>query len=162
MMVVAELVMSEWDLRFREKMKENQKEVLMDETYVDDQDLFIEELRLGERWNGSKISWSREWEEMDLVENLPADTRTMREVRKLSNSIMDFIVMEEDVPSNHPDNKLPILDLKVWIVQVGKNDGSGDVITQIATEFYEKPMVGDMLMMEKSSCESHARSDQKE
>ena len=72
----------------------------------------------------------------------------MREIRKLSNSLLDFIVMEEDVPSNHPEKKLPILDLKVWMLEKKRDDGT--IYYQVATEFYEKPMVGDLMMMKRS------------
>ena len=62
---------------------------------------------------------------------------------------MDFITMEEDVPSNHRDGRLPILDLKVWTVRKEREDGSE--YTQLATEFYEKDMIGDVVMMERSA-----------
>ena len=53
----------------------------------------------------------------------PSDRRTMREIRRLSNSLIDFIIMEEDVQSNHEDNRLPILDLKVWMEVIKDSDG---------------------------------------
>ena len=53
------------------------------------------------------------------------------------------------MPSNYADNRLPILDLKVWMVKIVEEDGSS--YSQLATEFYEKPMVGDMVMMEQSA-----------
>ena len=112
--VVAEIVMAEWDVKFREKMLENGQETLLDETYVDDQNVVTEELELGRRWDETKLSWRKDWEDEDIAEGRPSDYRTMREIRKLSNSLMDFIEMEEDVPSNYDDNRLPILDLKVW------------------------------------------------
>ena len=56
--------------------------------------------------------------------------------------------MEEDAPSNHSDQKFPRLDLKLWMVE--EINEAGEMIQQLATEFYEKPMVGDMMMMERS------------
>ena len=40
--VVAELVMEDWNERFIKKMSENKIEILMDDIYVDDQDLLVE------------------------------------------------------------------------------------------------------------------------
>ena len=76
--VVAELVMAEWDVMFRKKMLENEQETLLDETYVDDQNLVTEELKLGTRWDGSMLTWKKEWEEEDAAAGEPSDRRTMR------------------------------------------------------------------------------------
>ena len=46
----------------------------------------------------------------------------MVELRKMANSIHPMIQLEEDHQHNHPDNKLPILDLKVWMVE--SDDGN--------------------------------------
>ena len=141
--------MAEWDNRFKEKMLENGQDTVLDNTYVDDQNIITEELELGRRWDGDKLTWRQEWEDEDKVAGEPTDRRTMREIRKLSNSIINFIIMEEYVQSNHPNNRLPILDLSVWTVQV-KNEDDREIM-QIATEFYEKPMVNHLVMMERSS-----------
>ena len=52
----------------------------------------------------------------------------------MANSISPMLEFEEDVPSNHPDGRLPILDLKVWVMQ---NEGG---CLQMRHEFYKKPM----------------------
>ena len=44
---------------------------------------------------------------------LSADMRTMEEIRKMGNSILPMIQLEDDCPSKNADRKLPILDLKV-------------------------------------------------
>ena len=49
---------------------------------------------------------------------VPADARTMREIRKMGDSINQMIQLEEDFPSKSEDHKMPILDLKVWVRQV--------------------------------------------
>ena len=54
-------------------------------------------------------------------ELLPADMRTMEELRKMGNSICEIIQLEEDFPSKHDDQKLPILDLKVNVEKVQIN-----------------------------------------
>ena len=126
-----------------------EQETILDKTYVDDQNLMTSELELGKRWDGKKLTWRKDWQEEDEAAGEASDVRTMREIRKLSNSIMEFIVMEEDVASNYPDKRLPILDLKVWTVEKCKDDGTKFI--QLATEFFEKTMVSDVVMMERSA-----------
>ena len=36
-------------------------------------------------------------------------------LKNIANSLDDMIQMTVDFPSNHPDDKVPILDLKAWI-----------------------------------------------
>ena len=55
----------------------------------------------------------REWEEEDIAGGEDDDIRTMREIRKLSNSLLNFIRFKEDVPANHESKKIPVLDLQV-------------------------------------------------
>ena len=43
------------------------------------------------------------------------DQRTMEINKQAANDIDDMITMTVDVPSQHPDKKLPVLDLKVWL-----------------------------------------------
>ena len=57
--------------------------------------------------------------------------------------------MEEDVGSNHPDGKLPMLDIKVWLEK--EDDDAGVSRNKITTEFYEKAMVGNRMLMAGSA-----------
>ncbi len=69
------------------------------------------------------------------------DERSMREMKKMANSICPIIQMEEDYPSKNADKKLPILDLKVWV-----NDEN-----IILYEFYRKSMSSRLVMMQTSA-----------
>ena len=106
-------------------------------------------MRKGTRWTGKLLEWSAEWEIEDDNINEPTDKRCMKIVREMSNTIREDIQMVEDIPSNYPDGKLPVLDFKVWKSEYGAEGGVQR--TQIQTEFYEKEMVGDRLLMEKSA-----------
>ena len=86
---------------------------------------------------------------LDVERDEPDDRRCMRELRKLSNSIRSDIQMEEDVPSNYEDGKPPILDFKIWNTKY--KDENGEERNRLVTEFYEKPMVGTRMLMEKSA-----------
>ena len=46
---------------------------------------------------------------------IEGDKRTIREIRKIANTIYPMVKMVEDYLSGHMDGKLPILDLKVYV-----------------------------------------------
>ena len=73
----------------------------------------------------------------------------MRQVRLMANSILPYIQMKEDVATDCPEEKLPMLDFKVWKEEeTGEN---GEKKTIIKHEFYEKPMASKLVMMNKSA-----------
>ena len=74
------------------------------------------------------------------------DEGTMELIRQVGDDIHPSIKLEVDYPSKHPDKKLPILDLKVWVEQREreregdsrvKPDGVGNNVRGI--EFYQEP-----------------------
>ena len=54
-------------------------------------------------------------EHVGIDELVPADKRTSAILREIANQVSPMIVMEDDVASNHPSGRLPILDLEVWV-----------------------------------------------
>ena len=48
-------------------------------------------------------------------ELVPADKRTMKIVTAIGDSFHESTQLEYDCPSLHDDEKMPILDLKVWV-----------------------------------------------
>ena len=74
-----------------------------------------------------------------ILEDLevPADARTMREIRKMGNSINQMIQLEEDLPSKSEDQKMPILNLKVWVRQVEVEQRQ---VSKPYYHYYRKPM----------------------
>ena len=87
---------------------------------VDDGNGVLERFERGWRWSddSGKMEWRDEWriEEEDLGE--PDDRRCFREWRRLCNSIWSWIKMKEDVGSNYPSGRLPILDLEVYVMEM--------------------------------------------
>ena len=63
------------------------------------------------------MEWKEEWKTEDDELDEPDDKRCFREWQRLCNSIWDWIVMKEDVGSNYPTGRLPILDLEVYVVE---------------------------------------------
>ena len=65
----------------------------------------------------------------------------------MGNSISPMIQLEEDTPSHHDDEKLPILNLSVWIERKEENGTSSE---KIRYQFYRKPMANPLLIMARS------------
>ena len=69
------------------------------------------------------------------------DQRTAEVVRDLANTILpNMLELEEDYPSKHQTQRLPILDLEVWI--------EGD---QICHTFYQKAVANKKVVMARSA-----------
>ena len=64
--------------------------------------------------------------------------------QKVGNSIHQSIQVEIEVPSNHADKKMPILDLKVWIEKINE-------VYLILHEFYMKEVSTKSLILAKSA-----------
>ena len=95
--------------------------------YIDDQNMALKHLAPGTRWTrgpwadglGGKMLVVEEHVKDD--ELLPADMRTMLEVRKMADSICQMIQLEEDYASKHDNQQLAILDLNVKVKLVMDN-----------------------------------------
>ena len=147
--VVAKLVMSYWMRCFKELAVVNNLQMYLNKMYVDDINLLMEAIKPGSRWNGESLEWRQEWEEEDLESKEQDDKRTMREIRHMSNSILPFIKLKEEVASDCKEGKLPMLDFAVWREDDEKDDGEKEVV--IKHEFYEKPVASKLVMMSRSA-----------
>ena len=72
----------------------------------------------GTRWNGKKMEVRQDWKEEYLEKNEEYDVRTMREVRKMVNSLEPDIQMEEEVLSTQETGMLLILNFQAWKEEV--------------------------------------------
>ena len=149
--IVARIVMDYWATKFREMARENNITLYLMKKYVDDVNVLMEALGCGIRWNGEKMEWKAEWEAEDKAGSEEDDKRTMREIRKMSGSILPFIQFKEEVASECVERKVPMLDFAVWKeVQEDQNRVSGKK-TEIMWEFYEKPVASKLVVMERSA-----------
>ena len=80
--------------------------------------------------------------------NLPDDQRTFNELLIIGNTLDPSIQLEMDVPSLHQDNKLPILDLKVWV--------EGNKIRHV---FYKKEVATKHLILQRSAISRGVKRD---
>ena len=119
---LAQVYMAWYDRQLRRRMDDRGIQVLLYQRYVDDINLVFK------------------------VPHPDSDERWMNEVKHIGNMIHPSTTIKVDYPSNHNDNRMPILDLKVWIQN--RNDGSSRSI--VLHEFYRKEV--------SSKAVSHARS----
>ena len=106
--------------------------------YVDDSNMSAWALTPGTRFVDGQLSILKEFVGSDKL--IPADKRTASVLRSIANEILPGIVMQEDVPSNHPNEKLPILDIEVWVSE-----------NRIYHSFYKKPMATKKVVHAKSA-----------
>ena len=125
--VVADIYMCHWDKLYLQKLSEENIQTKLYKRYKDDIDLVIE----NEKENGK-----------DQKEK---ENNTLRLCMELADSIHPSIKVTGDIPTNYSDNKLPILDLKVWIGEVQPG------IHKIITSHYMKDVSTRAVINSRSS-----------
>ena len=82
---------------------------------IDDMNTIFQQLPPGARWYEVERKMIIEQDRIEEDKGESKDKLTMNEMRKMANTICPIIQIEEDFPSKNRDNKLPLVDLKVWI-----------------------------------------------
>ena len=136
--VLARLVMLWWDGKFLAQLQKLKIPVWLYLRYVDDYNLAIWAFPPGTRIQEGKLTIQQEEIENDLL--IPDDRRTALLLKEVANQISPMIEMKEDVSSNYPNGKLPILDLEVWVEE-----------NTIFHSFYKKPMASRRVVFAKSA-----------
>ena len=113
---IAQIYMCWWDKQMKTKLTNNSIQTLVYLRYVDDIN-FIIETKDNQQTTTNQIN--------------PID-----EFKRLGNTIHPSIQIVTDTPTNYKENKMPILDLKVWTERRKKEDGS--TTSKILHEFYHK------------------------
>ena len=145
---VAKIFMRWWDERLASKLGDMGIQPMLYERYVDDIDSGMEATAEGATYTNGGLQVTEEKKKED--EGVPADKRTFDFVKEVGNSIHQSIQLETDVPSNYEDNKLPILDLKVWMGEVETEDG---IKRKIMHEHYIKD-IANKYVIERDSAMS--------
>ena len=140
--VVAQIFMVWWDKELRNRCAEINLSIRLHERYVDDTNLVVKKTEVGARYDGEKITITAETKQDD--EGIPDDKRTMILLQSVASHIHPSIKLTIDYPSNHEDNKVPMLDLKLWIQEF--QDG-----IKIMYEHYEKDIVSKAVLNAKSA-----------
>ena len=136
--VVAKIVMAWWDREMLKLLRENNMRVHLYKRYVDDINISVDMLEPGTRYVDGILQIKADYIETDI--QIPGDERTLKEIKKIGETIHESIKLETDSPSQNTDKKLPILDLKVWI----ENDITSDRY-KIMHEHYIKDVSSQLL-----------------
>jgi hypothetical protein len=89
---------------------------------------------------------------MSQEEKVEDDERTKKFIKQVGDDIHHSIELEIDHPSKHVDQKLPILDMKVWIEDQEKEaEGVTRTTSVIMYEFYAKEVASKALVNARSA-----------
>ena len=151
---VADVVMAWWKGEFVKLASESTshlvEQFLMDTgIYVDDDFLIFEFLPPGARWcsETKKMEVRQELVEMDL--EVREDTRTMRELSLMADSLCPVLKTTFDCPGLQESGQMPLLNLQVWVERVNK--GGGGAEWEVMWEYYRKPCSTRTLMLARSA-----------
>ena len=146
--VLAQLFMVWWDRQLERRMGELGLDQRMYKRYVDDVNVIMTETTPGLRFNGDRLVSSEDSIEEDR--GVEADERAMRLFQAIANSIHSSVEMEIDCPSRHRGEKLPILDLRVWIEKTGQDQQRIRPGSVILHEFYSKEVASKSVVNARS------------
>ena len=152
---VADVVMAWWTGEFKKRATDAtidlMPQFLIDSgLYVDDYNLIFFVLPAGTRWNEEEKKMVENEDKVEEDNLRPGDERTMEEMTKMANSIISIIKWTSDCPSKNQGEKMPILNLKVWM--------KGEVGEQrICFEPYRKPMAARTLILARSAMPSRIK-----
>ena len=135
---ISDLLMIWWDRKFKSKLNLLEINNKLLKRYIDDINGLFEAMKPGTEFKYDKLSINNEKAKLD--ENRKAELVTMEVIGSIANSIDPMLKFTVDVPSNHEDGKLPMLDTKVWIEE-----------GQINFEFYQKEMKNKLVLSKNSA-----------
>ena len=143
---VARLYMLRWDDKFLSKLKKLRLSPQLYIRYVDDTLVVTETIKPGVRFSRKKgvLTFNQNLVEEDML--MPDDARTFSVLRDIADSIDKDIQWEEDVPSGHANNKLPCLDMELWLEK-----------DKVLFQFYSKPMASKQLINARSALSSQSK-----
>ena len=118
---VAIIFMTWWDKQFQMKLRNNGLTVYAYKRYVDDINLVVKGINNRSKYTpGGSIEHNSDPKATITNPDEYSDNHTLEVIKKIGNDVTRCIKLEVDYPSNHDDNKLPILDMKVWPTQEEK------------------------------------------
>ena len=126
--IIAQFVMIWWERNFKNKLQLLNINVDLLKRFIDDVNIVCDEIKPGTEYCDGVLAVNEEKEILDR--DRPIDLVTMEVVRKVADDVSDMLKFTTDVPSNHNDKRMPVLDMKVRL----------DEENEIEYIFYEKPM----------------------
>ena len=138
--VLANVFMRWWDVQFKEKLEKYGINIIAYKRFVDDINIVAEGIEENKVYtNGIKEI------ESSTLEYEYNDRRTMELLKIIGNEIHPSIQITIECPSNFNDNKMPMLDIKVWL----EYDETGR--PKVMHEYYYKAITSKALIHAKSA-----------
>ena len=139
---ISRIYMLRWDRKFLTKLRRLGLSPYIYTRYVDDTLIMVDVIRPDVAYKSGKLIWIKDKDTIARNKLIHDDARTFSVLREIANSIDQDIQWEEDVPTNHEDQKLPCLDMKIWYSVPDR---------MILHEFYKKSMSSKFLIMRNSA-----------
>ena len=141
---VSDLYMIWWDREFCSVL--DKLAIMMDINvrFKDDVNLLTDIIPWELEYSNGEI---RKKENISNVENVSAEEHTIRILNQIANDVDPMIRFTFDLSEKHQDKKLPVLDLKVWLSEMG----------ELMYEFYEKPTKNVKTILASSAISWHQK-----
>ena len=107
---LAKVFMVWWDKQFLQKLRSLGIDPSLYKRYVDDINVSTDEIEEGVTYESGALVRIQDGVESEAE----PDVRTFNAIRDIGNELHSSIQLTRDVPSEHTDKKVPILDLKCW------------------------------------------------
>ena len=143
---VSKVVMSLWDMKFLNLVKSLGILIDLYKRYVDDV-IICPPINPG-WWFCDKSKVMKFSRDLALSDMDSPITRTAKILNKIANTLEVDIQMTFDVPDNHSDGKMPVLDLKIWI----KNN-------QVMYTFYKKEVSSKYTILKRSALSNSTKQN---
>ena len=132
--------MLSWDRQLGEILQKSNLTTEEKARYMDDIRIWMRSVRLGWRWNGEELVFTKAWQEEERMNGMTGLEKTLEIIHAIMNSICNFLKLTMESVLDF-DGVLPTLDLIIW---VGDDD-------KILYKFYQKPMCSNMVLQRGSA-----------
>ena len=106
--------MMQWDRQYLKMLKEAGISMIAYKRYIDDSNQLARVPPEGAVYDRSTKKVRVDIENAALHRGEAPDARLARVMKDIANEVQEGIIMEEDHPSKHSNNKMPVLDMNVW------------------------------------------------
>ena len=149
--IIGRVTMDVWRYSMQNLMKENNLTQYLLEKYVDDAEILCENLPLGTRWDGERMTTTPETEAVDRAGDRKRDEITMAAWGEMASTVIPGLKFTTDCASNNSNGRVPMLDFELWCDQEQHPEDPDTIVQTVKYNFYEKAMTNPEVMNEISA-----------